>query len=187
MSFDEYWEKIYIKNNEISTLLSSYWNEYSHFGTWQFWVVVLIMVGPLILLFFTVDRTRIFELFFFGYTVHILWTYTVMVLQNYNYLIHPYFLTFVLPFALNMTASMLPVGFLLLYQYCTNHKRNFYLYTILLSAIFAFGFATIENYIGFVKLNKGMNQAYLFLIDIVIVYLAYWFTLIIKKTRSSLE
>jgi hypothetical protein len=84
-----------------------------------------------------------------------------------------------------MTASALPVGFLLLYQYCLNHKKNFLVYTLLLSALFAFGFATIEALIGVLEFNKGINQFYLFLIDVGVTYTAYFLTKLVKKMRKN--
>jgi hypothetical protein len=87
--------------------------------------------------------------------------------------------------ALNMTASALPVGFLLLYQYCTNNKKSFYLYTLILSAVFAFGFATLEAELGLLEFNKGMNQIYIFLIDIVIVFISYGFTKFIRRVVNN--
>ncbi|MDQ0300388.1 hypothetical protein J2S78_002835 [Salibacterium salarium] len=183
MEYKEYWMQIYEKSEELNSLTSSYWNDYSNIWTWQFWVVVFLLVFPLILLYFIVDRKRVFELFFFGYTVHVLWTYTDIILEGFRYFVHTYFLTPLLPLALNMTASALPVGFLLLYQYCTNNEKNFYLYTLLLSGVFAFGFATIEEYLGLLEFEKGMNQLYIFLIDIAIAYIAYWGTKLILKFR----
>ncbi|WP_407269632.1 hypothetical protein [Radiobacillus sp. PE A8.2] len=170
MDYKEYWKTIYEKNEELNALISAYWNDYSNLGTWQFWVVVSLMVLPLILLYFTVDRRRIFELFFFGYTVHLLWTYMDIVLERYGYFVHTYFLTPLFPFALNMTASALPVGFLLVYQYATNHNKNYYLLILIASALFAFGFASIETAIGMMEFRKGMNYFYLFLIDIIIAF-----------------
>ncbi|WP_226670945.1 hypothetical protein [Metabacillus litoralis] len=184
MEYSEYWKEINKKSEELNSLFSSYWESYSHMGTWQFWTVVSLLIAPLLLVYFLVDRKRIFELFFFGYTVHLLWTYIDIVLERLGFFIHTYFLTPLLPFALNMTASALPVGFLLLYQYCTNHNKNFYLYTILLSAVFAFGFASVEAYVGLVKLNKGMNLFYVFLIDIGIAYIAYWLTYLVKWIKK---
>lgn len=187
MNYNEYWDRIFQNNDELRTLFSSYWQQYSAMGDWQFWLVLILLISPLLLLYFAVDRKRIFEVFFFGYSVHMLWTYVDMILARNNMLIHPYFLIPILPYATNMTASVLPVGFLLLYQYCTNHNKNFYLYTIGLSALFAFGFATIEEYFGLVVFRKGMNQFYLFLLDLVIVYLSYWVTkLLIKFKKTAL-
>jgi hypothetical protein len=178
------WERIYDKKVELYSAYSSYWNQYSDFGNWQFWLVLALLLLPLILLVFTVDRKRIFELFFFGYTVHILWAYTDIALGHSGFFVHRYFLLPVLPNATNVTASVLPVGFLLLYQYCTNHKKSFILYTLVLSAVFAFGFASIERYLGLVEFKKGMNQFYLFLIDLVVVFIAYWSTRLLLKIRD---
>lgn len=185
MNYREYWDKIFKQNNDMNSLITSYWHEYSHMGTWQFWVVISLLILPLVLVYFTVDRRRIFELFFFGYTVHLLWAYTDLTLQRYSFFVHTYFFSPIFPNALNMTASALPVGYLLLYQYCLNRGKNFLIYTLYLSAVFAFGIASIEAMMGMLEFHKGMNQLYLFLIVIVITYTAYFFTRFIKKMRSN--
>jgi hypothetical protein len=185
MEYSEFWNQIYQKNNETNALYFDYWKEYSDLGTWQFWVVLSLLIIPLLILFFTIDRNRIFELFFFGYTVHVLWAYIDIALGRNGYFVHKYFLTPILPNATNMTASVLPIGFLLVYQYCTNKHKNFYLYTIILSACFAFIFASIEQYMGFVEFRKGMNHVYLFLLDLGIVFTSYWFTKFILTLKKG--
>lgn len=188
VSYQEYWKQITEKNDELTQLITSYWHQYSGFGNWQFWVVLALLLLPLVLLYFFIDRNRIFEIFFFGYTVHILWTDVEQVLANHGLFIHTYFLSPWFPQAFSMTASALPVGFLLVYQYCTNHNKNFYLYSVLLSVVFAFGFATFENFIGLVKMERGMHQFYIFLIDIGVVFFSYWFTkgmLILRDRRNA--
>ncbi len=185
MTINEYWQKIEEKNQELIPLFSSYWKEYSSYGTWQFWLTVFLMVMPLLLLFFTVDRKRLFEVFFFGYTVHIIWIYIDIILERNGLFVHKFFLTPLLPYALNMTASALPVGYLLVYQYCTNHRKSYILYSIVLSVFFAFGFATIEELIGTVEFHKGMNQLYLFFIDLGIAFIAYIFTRILKQLKTN--
>jgi len=185
LGYNEYWEKIYEKNNEVNSLVSSYWQEFSDFTNWQFWFVLVLFVLPLIILYFTVDRKMIFELFFFGFFVHVLWTYTELFLNQHNFFVHTYFL---IPYditAISINASLLPVGFLLIYQYCTKHQKNFYLYAILLSLVFSFGFASLELYLGLVALNGGMNLFYVFLIDLAVVFLSYWFTKIVRKIKES--
>ncbi|MEH7440244.1 hypothetical protein V7182_22610 [Neobacillus drentensis] len=184
MDYKQQWEQIVEKKVELHSAYSSYWNQYSDFGNWQFWLVLALLLFPLLLLVFTVDRKRIFEIFFFGYTVHILWEYADIALGHSGFFVHKYFLLPVIPNATNVTASVLPVGFLLLYQYCTNHKKNFFFYTILLSAVFAFGFASFERYLGLVEFKKGMNQFYLFLIDLLVVFIAYWSTRLLLKIRD---
>lgn len=185
MSYEEYWKKIQQTTDELTSLVETYWQNYSNMGTWQFWFVLSVLILPLVLLYFTVDRKRIFEVFFFGYTVHVLWTYVSIPLERYGYFIHTYFFTPLLPFALNMASSALPVGFLLLYQYCTRANKNFYLYMLLLSAFFAFGFGTLEEVLGLIEFGKGMNQLHLFIIDIVIALIAYWFTKLLLKVKNK--
>lgn len=185
MTFTDYWNEIYSSADELNSLIFSYWSEYSHFGTWQFWMIVFLTIAPLVLLYFFVDKRRIFEIFFFGYTVHVLWTYASLPLENNGYFTHHYFLTPYLPFSLNMTVSVLPVGFLFVYQYCTSRGKNFYLYAAGLSALFAFVFATIEVYVGFAEFRGWMNQFYLFLIDIAIAVIAYWFTRLLLKVQRG--
>ncbi|TFB19610.1 hypothetical protein E3U55_10650 [Filobacillus milosensis] len=184
MSYNEYWQKIYRVMEEWNKLSESYWRDYSGFSSWQFWVILAMVVIPLIVLIFAVDRRRIFEVLFFGYTVHILWDYINDFLEIHLFFVHNYFLTTMLPSAFNMTASVLPVAFLLLYQYCTNHNKNFYLLTLVLSGIFAFGAASLEEMIGMVDIKNGFNKFYIFLIDVGIAYIAYWFTRFILKVRK---
>lgn len=52
-----------------------YWSLYSNIDSWQFWVVLLMLVVPLIVLYFTIDRKRIFIIGFFGFAVHMLFFY----------------------------------------------------------------------------------------------------------------
>jgi amino acid permease len=87
--------------------------------------------------------------------------------------------------SLNITTSILPVGFLLVYQYTTKYKKNFYVYTIVLSAVFAFVFATIEEWFGLIEFHKGANKFHLFLVDLVVVFISYWFTLFIKRCKDN--
>nr|WP_263326824.1 hypothetical protein [Neobacillus sp. Marseille-Q6967] len=185
MDYNQYWSKIYETNEKLNSLVTDYWHHYSSLGTWQFWVVLGLFIIPLIIVYFSVDRSRIFEIFFYGYTVHILWANVEIIFGNKSLFIHTYFLSSYLPNPLSMTASVLPVSYLLLYQYCINHQKNFYLYSIFLSALYAFVFAPLEEYIGLLDIRKGMNLFYLFLIDVAIAYTAYWFTRFILKLRNQ--
>ncbi|MFD1445202.1 hypothetical protein [Oceanobacillus profundus] len=185
MDYIEYRDELYVKTEEFNGLISNYWNDYSNFGTWQFWVTLLVFILPLVLLFFAVDRSRIFEVFFFGFMVHILWTYASIILERYNFMFHTFFLAPALPYSLNITVSILPVGFLLLYQYTTKHRKNFYVYAILLSAVFAFGFATLEEWMGLLELHKGTNNFHIFLVDLAVVFISYWVTLFIKSLKDN--
>ncbi len=127
VSYQEYWTKIKSLYQELDQVTNSYWDNHSSFGDWQFWAVVAITIVPLLLLIRFVDQERLFEVFFFGFAVHIMWNYAGDVLELKRYFIHTYFLTPMLPSIFNMAASALPVAFLLVYQYCTNTIKFLYL------------------------------------------------------------
>jgi hypothetical protein len=176
---------IYEKSIDLNSSLISYWKEFSNIDSWQFWFVLALLIVPLIILYVTIDRTKIFEILFFGFSVHMMWTYIDTVLGSTTLFVHTYFLIPLLPFALSLTSSVLPVGFMLIYQYCLNHNKNFYLFAILVSALFSFGFAALELIMGLVDFNRGMNELYVFLIDLGVVFLSYWLTKFIIKLSVS--
>ena len=180
-----FWEEFYKNREELNSSLISYWKEFSFIDSWQFWFALGLLIIPLIILFFVVDRSRLFEILFFGFSVHMLWTYIETILGSTSLFVHQYFIIPLLPFALSLNSSVLPVGFILVYQYCLNHNKNFYLYTIIVSAIFSYGFASIELLLGLIDFNGGMNLFYVFLIDLVVVFLSFWLTKFLKKLRVA--
>lgn len=176
MSVKHYWNEINNKSERVSSLMHSFWHEHSDWGNWQFWVILLFLVVPLIVLLIKLNRNRSLEILFFGYTVHMLWTYTDLLLIRQGYVDHHYFLTPFLPQALGITASLIPVSFMLVYQYCLHQDKPFIIWTTGLSAIFAFVFAPIEKWMGLVSIYKGFTIVHLFFIDIVITMIAYGLT-----------
>jgi len=176
MSVNQYWKEINIASEKVSSLITSYWYEHSDWGNWQFWVVLLCLLIPLIVLLFKLDRNRTFEILFFGYTVHMVWNYTDLLLIRLGYIDHHYFLMPFFPQALGITAAIIPVSFMLLYQYCMNQEKPFIIWTTMLSAIIAFCFAPLEMLVGFFSIYKGFNIAHLFFIDLTISMIAYGMT-----------
>lgn len=176
MSVEEYWNKINHASEKVSSLISSYWHEHSDWSSWQFWIILAFLILPLIVLLIKLDKEKSLQVLFFGYTVHMLWTYLEIVLIRLGYMDHHYFLLPFLPQAIGITSSLLPVTFMLLYQYCLKHNKNFLIWTIVLSAVIAFVFVPIEKKIGFLAILKGFNNFHIFLIDIVNSMIAYGLT-----------
>jgi hypothetical protein len=185
MEYNEFWIEISEKRDQLTALTDSYWRQYSGPSAWQFWEIVILLVAPLILLYFKADRKRALELFFLGYTIHVLWTYIDGILEQRIFFVHTYLLVPYVLLGINMTASAIPVAYILVYQYCSNKKKSFYLYALLLTAFFAFIFAPLEHYVGLVKFNKGMNYFYLFLLGVGTAYVSYWFTKLILRFKGA--
>lgn len=176
MSGKQYWNEINKASEKVTSLMHSYWHKYSDWGNWQFWVLLLFLLAPLMVLLIKLDRRRTFEILFFGYTVHMLWTYTDLSLIRQGFIDHYYFLLPFLPQGLGITASLLPVSFMFVYQYCIKHDKNFLVWASGLSAIIAFGFAPIEKGMGLVSMVKGLTIVHIFFIDLTISMVAYGLT-----------
>jgi hypothetical protein len=182
----KHYDKIFNKKEELSELVTEYWLKFSDMGTWYFWFNIATLLTPLIILYFCIDKKRIFEVSFFGYTVHVLWTYTDIALSKENYLVHPHTLFLFLPIGFTVTVSLIPVAYMLLYQYCTNKGKNFYLYAIALSLVFGYGFGALSESLELLKMHKGMKLTYLVIIDIAAAFTAYWLTkLFIKLSKMN--
>ncbi|MFC4558448.1 hypothetical protein ACFO3D_09515 [Virgibacillus kekensis] len=187
MTEKELYQQIYTTKEQLGNLLTEHWQLYSNMTTWYFWVNLVILIVPFIVLYMYVDRKRIFEVAFYGYSIHILWYNVDGFLTGNNYMNHPHSLTTFLPESFTVSAVFFPISFLLLYQYCTNNGKNYYIYSVIGSFIFAFGFGGISLLVELLRFHKGMNLFYLFLIDIVIVLTALAMTKVffwIKNTRQ---
>src|SRR3954462_6203964 len=72
-----------------------YWQEYSAFDTWQFWLHVIMLVAPLIVLYFSMDWKRALQLGFYGFNVHVWFGYidvfgTTQTFWIYSYKMVPF-------------------------------------------------------------------------------------------------
>lgn len=161
MNEQQLYDDIYKVKEHLNELLNTYWQNYSDMGTWYFWVNLATFIIPLIILYFSIDRKRLFEICFFGYTVHVLWGYIDIALSKENFLVHPHTLFLFIPVGFTMTVSAIPVAYMLVYQYCTNREQNFYVYAVILSLIFAYGLGSISDYLDLFKMHKW-NDAYIF-------------------------
>jgi hypothetical protein len=144
----DFLNKIRSAVEEATQIQIDYWKSFSDFGTWQFWVVIMTLVVPLIILFVTIDKRKTLLLGFFGLNYHIWFQYVNGIGISLGLWEYPYQIAPFLPgFALD--ASLVPVSFMLLYQWTLNHNKNIYLYSLFLSAFFAFVSKPIMVYFHF--------------------------------------
>ncbi|KUP09707.1 hypothetical protein Q73_01870 [Bacillus coahuilensis m2-6] len=118
--------------------LKQYWEAYSGFNSWGFWASVLMLVIPLLVLFFLIDRKRIFEIGFFGFSMHTIAVFLDSLgvkdgLWGYPFLISP-----VAPSNVTLDTSLIPVVFMLIYQYTYHRPILFYLVSIGTTLVFSF-------------------------------------------------
>lgn len=169
-------ENINKLESNLTNAISDYWKAFSSFDTWQFWLALLMFILPLIVFCFLVDRKKIFIICFYGYTFHMLLSYLDAFMNRHNFWEYPHFLFPFLTSNIAIDASLIPVAYLLLYQYVINNNKNFYVYSLVASLFFAFIFAGTFQSFGLYKLTNGMNNFYLFLVDYGLALISYWLT-----------
>ncbi|PZD95770.1 hypothetical protein DNH61_09945 [Paenibacillus sambharensis] len=168
-----------------SSELLNYWINYSHLGTWQFWLCAAILIVPLIVVYLYIDRGKAFHIGFFGFNVHTWFshidTYGVLHgLWEYPYQVIPF-----TPVSFMLDVSLVPVSYMLVYQWAINHGRSRYLFLTLLSAGFAFVFKPIMTSIGLFKLHEWMNYLLLFCGYMVIMLVSVWITVFFQRLQQT--
>jgi hypothetical protein len=174
-------DKLDIKLMELTL---AHWIRFGHFGTWQFWINVVFFILPLIITYILIDRKKIFQVAFYGYSFHVMFVYLDVFFSRFNFWDHPYLMIPIIPVSIPVDASLVPVTFMLAYQFAINHNKNFYL-TILITATFVTLIAWIWQLLGLLKLYNGMNLFHIFLCDVGIAILAYWFTNLFLRLKKQ--
>ncbi|MCI3921077.1 hypothetical protein MO973_12610 [Paenibacillus sp. TRM 82003] len=178
------WDKFIAAREKAFDLFREYSLNYSDYETPYFWANLGIVLIPLAVYLWRVDKQRIFEISFFAFNVHVLWAYTDIALSTQNVMIHPHTLFWFLPIGFSQTASLVPIASAFAYQWATNRGANVYLW-LLIVGVFLTGFAMLSTWTELLLLRKWMNHVYLTIIGIAISFLAYWMTLLFLKLRKG--
>ncbi|TKD72255.1 CBO0543 family protein [Pseudalkalibacillus hwajinpoensis] len=139
MKQQEHFEHIHTIRKELENSYLDYWQQFSNINEWKFWLVLAMFIIPLVVLYFKIDRSKIFLLGFFGYSIHIFAAYVDAFGIKKNWWDYPYAISPQLPGSIGIDASIIPVYFIFLYQWCLNKKKNHWLY----GTLSAFGFTFI--------------------------------------------
>jgi hypothetical protein len=168
------------KLKEIQLELSSgwidYWHRYSSFDTWQFWVNVAMLLIPLVVLYFTIDRKRAFHLGFFGFNIHVCAAYIDGFATRHGLWEYPFKAIPFLPISFGLDTSLIPVVYILLYQWTIKNKKNYYLYAVIISALFSFVFKPILSAHHLIELGNGINYLHLFPAYLIVAFISKWIT-----------
>jgi hypothetical protein len=169
-------EKIRKAEIQQSERWISYWFDYSHLHTWQFWIVLAMFIVPLIVLLLFIDRRKIFHLGFYGYGVHVFMVITDSIGVTRGWWTYPYKILPGIPSNVAQDSSFVPVVYILLYQYTLNRNKNYYLWLLLLSLVFAFFIKPLLLGIGLFRFGGKENFFLLFIFYIIVGLIAKWLT-----------
>ncbi|WP_235991868.1 CBO0543 family protein [Metabacillus schmidteae] len=172
---------------KVSNDWIDYWFEYSSFDTWQFWVNVSFIIIPLIVLYIFIDKKRVFLLGFYGFNIHVWMVYTDAIGTRYNFFEYPYKAVPFLPIHVGIDTSLVPVLFILLYQWILHKKKNFYLYNLGLILFLSFIFKPIIVSHHLFHLKNGANFLYIFLLYVIVVLISRAITNVFIYLHSKSE
>jgi hypothetical protein len=171
----EYLQKLEKIQLEQTSTWKEYWFQHSGPGTWEFWVMLLLLILPLILLFLVINKRQAFLLGFYGYNVHVFFTYTDLYGASHAKYYYPYKVFPILPSSFTLDTSLVPVAYMLVYQWTLRKKKNYYLYISILSAVFAFLFKPIMTAIGLFHITNT-NYFRLFIGYLAVALISKWVT-----------
>lgn len=155
--------------------LIEYWREWSLYTTFEFWFMVLLFIAPLVFVLIKIDKNKIFLIGFYGYSIHMTLGYLDMVGRNLGFWNFPFPLIPALP-GLALDSSIVPVTFMMVYQWTLNRNKNYYLYSFLTAAFFAFIFKPLMEAIGILKLYGKVNYFHLLIVYVASFLLSRFIT-----------
>ncbi|WP_207952294.1 CBO0543 family protein [Paenibacillus turpanensis] len=163
-------------HDQMADLTFQYWMQHSHFSTWQFWVNLLLLILPLVILYKYLDWKHALLLGFYGFNIHVWFHYIDSFGVTNGYWNYPHKIVPFLSVNVALDAAIVPVCYMLLYQWITSRNKNYYVYTTLLSGAFAFILKPIMVYAGLFRMYEWVNYFYLFVFYMVIVLVSKWIT-----------
>ncbi|KJS86160.1 MAG: hypothetical protein JM58_07375 [Peptococcaceae bacterium BICA1-8] len=151
----------------------NYWYKYV-FNTWQWWLNIATLILPVILWWKLVNKKKLMEIVIYGFFASAFAVFfdtigETSVLWDYPYLVIP--MDYIL---IDADYSVLPVAYMLAYQYFTTWK-GFIAANIALSALFSFVAEPLLVWIGLYELH-GWKYIYSFPIYVAIAIVSKWIT-----------
>ncbi|ERN53902.1 hypothetical protein M3689_14865 [Alkalihalophilus marmarensis] len=181
------YENIQATKEQLSQVELEYWNLYSSFTTLEFWVIFLLFfVAPLVVLYFVIDRRRIFLLGFYGFNIHVWFGYIDTAGDRMGFWGYPFEMIPFLSGNISLEAALVPILFMLVYQWTLNHKKNFYVYSLLLSVLLSFIVKPLLTMHLFFELHNGTTYVHLFILYVIIFLFSKLITnVFIKMHRNA--
>ncbi|RSD28421.1 hypothetical protein [Mesobacillus subterraneus] len=180
----EQFDEIVKMRQESQQALNQYWLDNALYTSFEYWMMVSFLLVPLIILFFKIDKSKIFFMGFFGYSIHVLFGLVDTFSKNTGLLNYPFPVIPTIP-GLSLETSLVPVTFMLVYQWTLNHQKNYYLYMGLTAAILAFAFKPFITALGLFKLYGNSTYYHLFFGYILIILGAKLITNIFLWTEKK--
>ncbi|MGP4063433.1 CBO0543 family protein [Oceanobacillus sp. M65] len=163
-------------HTDITKGFTDYWRNHSSFDTWQFWLHVMFLLVPLVILYFKIDRKKALLIGFFGFNVHVWFTYIDTFGAKLGFWSYPFQLMPTITVSLGLDVSFIPVIFMLLYQWVINHDKNYYVYFAGLCLFISFILKPLLSMFDLFILDNGANYLHILIGYLVVMCLSKWIT-----------
>lgn len=160
----------------------NYWLK-NVFNSWQWWLNLVTLILPIILWWKLVDKKKLIEIIVYGFLASSFAVFfdtigETSVLWDYPYLIIP--MDYIL---IDTDYSVLPVAYMLAYQYFKSWK-GFILANIVISAAFSFLAEPLLVWLGLYELH-GWKYIYSFPFYVIIAIVSRWITMRFIKIQEE--
>jgi hypothetical protein len=162
---------------------NEYWSSHSSFDSWQFWVSLVILSVPLIILIFTIDKRQVFRIGFYGLVIHVFALYSDLYGTTHSMWAYPYKVFPFPPASFGLDASLIPVSYMLVYQWTYNRKKNYYLYIVMVAVVFSFLLKPLFSAFGFFQLLQS-SYLQLFMFYLIGGLVGKWLTDLFNYAHS---
>jgi hypothetical protein len=132
----DYLEKVNRLEQEAHRIDTEGWLNYELF-TWQWWILLAFLILPWILWAKIANPKKLLETVLFGTLVCILTVFLDVIGMKYKFWRYPYQLLPISPRAISFDMSMVPVAYMIIYQYFNTWKK-FILALMIMALLFAF-------------------------------------------------
>lgn len=148
-------EQVLDAQNKSIQLQNQHWIKFELF-TFQFWILIVILILPWVIWWKLVDKKRLLEIIIYGLIVSTFVTLLDEVgcqlnLWEYRYDIEPLF-----PRLIPMNFTMLPIAYMLIYQYFRKWK-SFIIVNILAALFYAFIGESVFEFLDIYELLHWRN------------------------------
>jgi hypothetical protein len=180
-------DKIVEMGKDGQKALNEYWRDYALYTSFEYWLMVLFLVVPLVILLWKVNKNKLFQILFYGYSIHVSFGYSDLYGRNMGYWNYPFPVIPALP-GITLDSSLIPITFIFVYQSAIDSNKKYYLRAIFTAVFLSFVFKPMLVGLGLFRMYGAINYFHLFLSYLSVLIFAKLMTDLfvwIKKKHST--
>lgn len=143
------------QTNKLNEMMMDFWKNNFLFSL-KWWMLLALTIVPWFLWWKIVDKSRVIEILLYGFFIVSISTILDVIGWNYSLWFYPYTLLGLCTPLIPIDYTLLPIFYMLAYQYFSNWK-SFSIVILILSFIFAFVWEPLAEMLNFYKPLKWNN------------------------------